>query len=209
MSEGHPIFALAYGWFGRLGDRAGFAALRRDLLADAHGTVVEIGAGTGLNFPHYPDGVDVIATEPDPHMFKRAEKAARRASTNVTARRVAAESLPFDDGSIDVVVSTLVLCSVPDQGATLAEIDRVLRLGGGLLLLEHVRSEDPALARRQDDREARHVRFAGGCHPNRDTLQRVADAGFDVGAVDRITLPGFSITRPGIAGIARKPSDPD
>jgi ubiquinone/menaquinone biosynthesis C-methylase UbiE len=209
MSEGHPIFALFYGWFGPLGDRAGFGELRRSLLAEARGTVVEVGAGTGLNLRHYPPEVELIATEPDPHMFKRAQKAARQTATNVTIRQASASSLPFDDASVDMVVSTLVLCSVLDQATTLAEIDRVLRPGGSLLLLEHVRSQDPVLALRQDQRERSHVRFAGGCHPNRDTLQVVAAAGFDTEAIERVTLPGFRITRPGIRGIAKKPAGRD
>lgn len=205
MSEGHPIFALFYGWFGRLDDRAGFGERRRSLLTEAQGIVVEIGAGTGLNFRHYPLDAQVTATEPDPHMFKRAEKAAIRAGRTVTVQRASAESLPFRDASVDVVVSTLVLCSVSDQTATLAEIRRILRPGGKLLLLEHVRSEDPALARRQDRRAPSHVRFAAGCHPNRDTLRAVEIAGFGSTAIERVTLPGFKVTRPGIRGVARKP----
>ena len=104
------------------------------------------------------------------------------------------------------MVSILVLCSVPDQAVALAEAKRVLRPGGRLLLLEHVRAADPALARRQDRSERRQVRFAGGCHPNRDTLRAVAAAGFDTGGVRAVTLPGIKITSPGIAGVARKPA---
>ena len=206
MSEGHPIFAVAYGMVGRIGERAGLAERRRLLLAEVSGSVVEIGAGTGLNFRHYPSGVDVIATEPDPHMLRQARKAARATTTAVQVRQAPAESLPFPDEWADVVVSTLVLCSVPDQAATLAEIKRVLRPGGQLLLLEHVRSQDPAVARKQDRRESLHMRFAGGCHPNRDTLRSVTDAGFDVGDVERTTLLGSGVTRPAIRGTARKPA---
>ncbi len=206
MSDGHPVFAFAYSWFARMGDRGEMGELRGDLLAGAQGTVVEIGAGTGLNFHHYPAGVEVLATEPDPHMFRRAEKAARAARGAVSLKRAPAESLPFPNSSVDTVVSTLVLCSVRDQTITLAEIGRVLRPGGSLLLLEHVRSHDPTLARKQDAHELRHVRFAGGCHPNRDTLASVAAAGFDVGDVQRFQLPGFKIVGPGIRGVARKPA---
>jgi len=205
MPEGHPIFAVFYRWFGALGDRGESAARRRRLLADAEGVVVEIGAGTGLNFPHYPAGLEVAATEPDPHMLKAAQKAASRAKAKVTVLRAAAEALPLPSRSADVVVSTLVLCSVPDQAAALAEAYRVLKPGGRLLLLEHVRAGDPALARTQDRRERTQVRFAGGCHPNRDTLRAVVAAGFDARAVEDVTLPGMRITRPGIAGVARKP----
>jgi SAM-dependent methyltransferase len=205
MPENHPIFARFYRCVAWLGDRAGFAARRRRLLADADGVVVEIGAGTGLNFPHYPAGLEVVATEPDPHMLKGARKAARRAKANVTLRQAPAESLPLPDRSVDTVVSTLVLCSVPDQAAALAEANRVLKPGGRLLLLEHVRASDPALATRQDRRERSQVRFAGGCHPNRDTLRAVVAAGFDTDGVEEVALPGMRITRPGISGAARKP----
>ncbi|HEV8373114.1 MAG TPA: class I SAM-dependent methyltransferase [Actinomycetota bacterium] len=204
MPEGHPIFAVFYRWCGALGDRGESAARRRRLLADAAGVVVEIGAGTGLNFPHYPAGLEVAATEPDPHMLKAARKAASRARAKVTVLRAAAEALPLPSRSADVVVSTLVLCSVPDQAAALAEAYRVLKPGGRLLLLEHVRAGDPALARKRDRRERTQVRFAGGCHPNRDTLRAVVAAGFDARAVEDVTLPGMRITRPGIAGVARK-----
>ena len=202
----HPIFAAFYRVAGWLGDRAGFAARRRRLLADAEGVVVEIGAGTGLSFRHYPAGVEVLATEPDPHMLKAARRAARRATAKLTLTQAPADALPFGDTSADTVVSILVLCSVPDQAVALAEARRVLRPGGRLLLLEHVRAADPHLARRQDRGERRQVRFAGGCHPNRDTLRAVAAAGFDTTGVRAVTLPGTTITSPGIAGVARKPA---
>ena len=205
MADGHPIFAAYYRMFGGLADRGGFAEHRRRLLAEARGLVVEIGAGTGLNFPWYPAGVEVVATEPDRHMLRGAGKAARRASARLSLRQAPAESLPLPAGSADTVVSTLVLCSVPDQAAVLAEATRVLKPGGRLLLLEHVRSGDPALAGEQDRRERTHVRFAGGCHPNRDTLAAVAAAGIEPGGVEPVTLPGMRLTRPGIAGVARKP----
>jgi ubiquinone/menaquinone biosynthesis C-methylase UbiE len=201
----HPIFAVLYRCTGWLGDRAGFAARRRRLLADAEGAVVEIGAGTGLSFRHYPAGIEVVATEPDPHMLKAARKAARKAKVKLTLQQAPAEALPLGDGSVDTVVSILVLCSVPDQAAALAEANRVLKPGGRLLLLEHVRAADPTLAHRQDRGERRQVRFAGGCHPNRDTLRAVVAAGFDTDGVQAVTLPGMTITSPGITGVARKP----
>lgn len=202
----HPIFAAFYRCTGWLGDRAGFAARRRRLLAEADGVVVEIGAGTGLSFRHYPAGLQVLATEPDPHMLKAAHRATRKADASLTLQQAPAEALPLGDASVDTVVSILVLCSVPDQAVALAEAKRVLRPGGRLLLLEHVRATDPALASRQDRSERRQVRFAGGCHPNRDTLRAVAAAGFDTGGVQPVTLPGITITSPGIAGMARKPA---
>jgi len=201
----HPVFAVFYRWTGWLGDRAGFAARRRRLVADAEGVVAEIGAGTGLSFRHYPAGLQVLATEPDPHMLKAARRAARKANVKLTLEQAPAEALPLGDASVDTVVSILVLCSVADQAVALAEANRVLRPGGKLLLLEHVRAADPTLANRQDRSERRQVRFAGGCHPNRDTLHAVAAAGFDTGAVQAVTLPGIKLTSPGITGVARKP----
>jgi ubiquinone/menaquinone biosynthesis C-methylase UbiE len=139
-------------------------------------------------------------------MLRAARKAARKAKATVTVRQAPAASLPLPGSSVDVVVATLVLCSVPDLGAALAEANRILKPGGRLLLLEHVRASDPTLARTQDRRERSQVRFAGGCHPNRDTLRAVVAAGFQADAVENVTLPGTRITRPGIAGAARKPA---
>jgi SAM-dependent methyltransferase len=206
MSEGHPVFAFFYPILGWLGERfGGFAERRRRLLAAAEGRVVEIGAGNGLNFRHYPAGVEVVATEPDPHMLRRAGKAARRAPRKVLLQKASADSLPFPDASMDTVVSTLVLCSVPDQAAALAEAKRVLKPGGKLLFLEHVRSDDPGLAAKQDRREPLQMRLGAGCHPNRDTLAAIVAAGFEPEAVEHPTFPGMKITRPGLSGMARKP----
>jgi ubiquinone/menaquinone biosynthesis C-methylase UbiE len=138
-------------------------------------------------------------------MLKAARRAARKARVKLTLRQAPAEALPLAGASVDTVVSILGLCSVPDQAVALAEANRVLKPGGRLLLLEHVRAGDPALARRQDRGERRQVRFAGGCHPNRDTLLAVAAAGFDADGVGAVTLPGMRITSPGIMGLARKP----
>lgn len=205
-AQGHRIFASFYpiiGWLTELG----FGERRRRLIAGAEGRIVEIGAGTGLNFRHYGPEADVLATEPDPHMLGRAWKAARRARAKISLRRAAAESLPVPDGSADVVVSTLVLCSVQDPRAALAEARRVLRPGGKFLFLEHVRSQDPRLTSRQDRRDRLWARVAGGCHPNRDTWASIVAAGFEPEMVDREDLPGLKILRPAISGVARKPGD--
>jgi SAM-dependent methyltransferase len=206
VSEGHAVFAFFYPILGWLGERFGGFGERRDrLLANAEGRVVEIGAGNGLNFSHYPDGVEVVATEPDPHMLKRAQKAARRATVKISLQRAPADALPMPDASVDTVVSTLVLCTVPDQAAALAEAKRVLRPGGKLLFLEHVRSDDPKIAEIQDRREPMQMRLGAGCHPNRDTLAAIVAAGFEPEAVKHPTFPGMKITRPGLSGVARKP----
>jgi SAM-dependent methyltransferase len=207
MAEGHPFFAFFYPILGWLGERfGGFAERRRRLLAAAQGRVVEIGAGNGLNFRHYPARVEVVATEPDPHMLKRARKAAPRAPVRVSLQQASADALPFPDASVDTVVSTLVLCSVPDQAAALAEAKRVLKPGGKLLFLEHVRSDDPKVAEKQDRREPLQMRLGAGCHPNRDTLAAILAAGFEPERVEHPKFPGVKITSPGLSGVARKPA---
>ncbi len=204
-SEGRRFFAWFYSVFSIFSERV-LGPRRRRLLSSAEGRVIEIGAGTGANFPHYPPHVtEVLATEPDPHMLKRARKKAMRASVPVRLERAAADRLPVENGWADTVVSTLVLCSVPDLAAGLTEARRVLRPGGLLLFIEHVRSEDPKLARMQDKRERLHMRIAGGCHPNRDTLAAILAAGFEPEEVERYDFPGLKIVRPHVSGVARNP----
>src|SRR4051794_9334539 len=194
------IFALAYDPFLASAERRGIAAARRDLLADAHGRVLEIGAGTGLNVAHYPAGLDVVYTEPDPHM-------ARRLRARVTDLVEApAEALPFADGSFDTVVSTLVLCTVSDVPAALAEIRRVLRPGGRLLFLEHVRAPSGSrLEHWQDRLHGPWKAFACGCHCNRDLPSTLREAGFDVDAqpLEWRFMP--AVVRPGLPRPARPP----
>ena len=166
---------------------------------------MEIGAGAGPNFRHYPPGAEVAATEPDPHMLKRARKSARK-TPGVTVHQASADALPFADDSVDTVVGTGVLCTVPDQAAALADIKRVLKPGGRYLLFEHVRSDDPELAAKQDRGERRQVRLGGGCHPNRATLDAIVAAGFETERVEHRRLPGPKLTSTGIFGAARKPA---
>jgi SAM-dependent methyltransferase len=162
--------ALLYDPFLALGERRGLAAHRRALLAGASGMVLEVGAGTGLNLPWYGPDADAVLTEPDAAMRARAQ---RRGATVVDAR---AEALPFEDGAFDIVVSTLVLCTVDDPAAAVAEFRRVLRPGGRLLFIEHVRAQD---ARRQDRWAPIWRAFAQGCRCNQPTLDLLR-AQFDV-----------------------------
>jgi ubiquinone/menaquinone biosynthesis C-methylase UbiE len=148
--RGHPIFAWFFSKLAGSAEKRGVGELRDEVLRSAEGTVVEIGAGTGLNFAHYPQGVNVVATEPDPHMMKRATPAAESAPIPVEVRRAPGDALPFEDDSVDTVVGTFVLCTVRDQSAVLAESRRILKPGGRYLFVEHVRADDPKLARRQD-----------------------------------------------------------
>jgi ubiquinone/menaquinone biosynthesis C-methylase UbiE len=157
------IFAAGYDLAFARGEHAGMADHRRALLAAASGRVLEIGAGTGLNLPHYPDGIELVLTEPEAPMARRLE---RRGGTVIPA---SAEALPFEDASFDTAVSTLVLCTVPDPERAVAELARVLKPGGRLLFIEHVRGEG-RLARWQDRLERPWRRIGNGCHANRDTL---------------------------------------
>jgi SAM-dependent methyltransferase len=178
---------------------------RRKLLASAGGRVLEVGAGTGFNLPHYRDGVEeLVLTDELDGMLRRARRRAERVGRDATATQAPVESLPFPDASFDTVVASLLLCSVGDQDRALAEIRRVLKPGGQYLFLEHVRSEDPELARRQDKLERLWGIVAFGCHPNRDTLPRI-EAAFDVAEVERDELPaGPKLVRPYVLGRALK-----
>ena len=180
------------------------AERRRDLLANAFGRVVEVGSGTGLNFAHYPRSVaQVLAVEPDRHMLRRSREAAARAPVPVQLERGFAEEVPVGDGWADFVVTTLVLCSVPWPADALAEARRVLKPGGRLLFLEHVRSNSPRLARWQDRLERPWGFFGGGCHPNRDTVGTILDAGFRLEELERFPMPGLPLVRPHAVGVAR------
>jgi SAM-dependent methyltransferase len=176
---------------------------RRALLAGARGRVLEVGAGTGFNLRHYPGAVDeLVLTDGLEGMLRRARRKAAALGREVVTTRAPVESLPFPDASFDTVVGSLLLCSVEDQDRALAEIRRVLRPGGGYLFLEHVRSDDPALARRQDRLERLWGVVAFGCHPNRDTLPRI-EAAFEVEEVERDELPmGPKLVRPYVLGRA-------
>jgi ubiquinone/menaquinone biosynthesis C-methylase UbiE len=178
---------------------------RRKLLAPAEGRVLEVGTGTGFNARYYPEDVgDVTLTDELDGMLRRAERRAEEAGRRVETVTAPVERLPFEDESFDTVVGSLLLCSVDDQDAALAEIRRVLKPGGRYLFLEHVRSDDPKLARRQDQLAGVWRIVAMGCQPNRDTFPRIESA-FAVDEVERSELPaGPSIIRPYVIGRAHK-----
>ena len=163
--------------------------MRERLLAGASGDVIEIGGGTGLNLPCYgPDVRSLTITEPEPPMLRRLERRVHEQRPSATVLRAPAEDLPFEDHSFDVAVSTLVLCGVDDQPRALRELRRVLRPGGRLLFIEHLRSEDPALARLQDRMNWLN-RLVVRCDCNRPTLDSVRQAGFTVTEMDHTELP--------------------
>jgi ubiquinone/menaquinone biosynthesis C-methylase UbiE len=209
--KGHPIFAALYDRMLAGTERAGLMEMRRELLAHASGRVLELGAGTGHNLEHYTDAVtELVMTEPDPHMARRLrERLASHGSPVASASVVEApaEDLPFDDGSFDTVVATLVFCTVEDPPRAVAEARRVLVEGGTLLYLEHVRAQSSRLARWQDRLERPWGFFAAGCHPNRATDQLLAGAGFWIDSMEWGRLPKAPpIARPLIRGVARRPS---
>ena len=176
---------------------------RRKLLAAAEGRVLEVGSGTGFNLPHYPAGVDELTlTDGMDGMLRRARKRAERVGRKVETTTASVESLPFEDSSFDTVVASLLLCSVEDQDRALGEIRRVLKPGGRYLFLEHVRSDDPKIAGRQDRLDGLWSALVMGCHPNRDTLPRIESA-FAVDEVEQDVLPmGPKIVRPYVLGRA-------
>jgi SAM-dependent methyltransferase len=198
MSLWSRVAAAAYEPLVARAERAGVADARRDLLRNAGGRVLEIGAGTGLNVEHYPQGADVVYTEPDRHMAKRLR------ARGVEVTEASAGHLPFPDGSFDTVVSTLVLCTVPDVAGSLREIRRVLAPGGRLLFLEHVRAERGTRLERWQDRLHRPWRvLARGCNCNRDLLASLAAESFSVLHVRQETWPFLPpIIRPVVIGSA-------
>lgn len=178
--------------------------LRRKMVGAATGRVVEIGAGTGANIPFYRSADAVCATDPDPAMLRRARRHLSRAVVPLTLRQCPADSLPFADGSVDTVVATLVLCSVPDQRPVLAEIRRVLAPDGLFRFIEHVRQEDGLLGRAQDIATPLWRHCAGGCHLNRRTVGAIEASGFAPVALRRERLAytpigiGIGIVRRGV-----------
>jgi ubiquinone/menaquinone biosynthesis C-methylase UbiE len=187
----HPVFARVYARMSAQMDEQGAAEFRRVMLDGLAGRVIEVGAGNGRNFAHYPPAVtEVIAVEPEPTMRTLATAAARAATAPVRVVAGTAAALPGGDGEYDAAVTSLVLCSVPDQVAALAEIRRVLRPGGELRFLEHVAAETPGLRRLQRLADATlWPRLLGGCHTGRDTAAAIAAAGFTVDRLDRFRFP--------------------
>ena len=178
--KGHRWFAALYDRMSRSEEKGFLGEMRRQLLADVSGDVLEIGAGTGANFAHYPATARVVALEPDPFMLKRAEKKlADLGRTNITLQRGPAESLPSADATFDTIISTLVLCTVADPGRALDEMRRVLRPGGRVLFIEHVRA-DGLGGRVQDAIRPLWGWFGAGCYPNRRTDETLRNAGWDV-----------------------------
>jgi ubiquinone/menaquinone biosynthesis C-methylase UbiE len=199
------VMARIYDPFVWLGENAGMRSRRRAAISDAHGRVVEIGAGTGLNIGLYPDRVaELILTEPDEAMRGRLARRLKRTGRAARIVDAQAERLPLPDASVDTVVSTLVLCTVGDPERTLGEIARVLRPGGQLLFVEHVRANSRFLAAIQDLLFRPWRAFAGGCCSNRETVALMRACGFDVTAREDVWRGMPAIVRPLVVGRASR-----
>jgi len=203
----HPLFARGYAWLAKKEDKAGNADNRRELLAGLKGSVVEVGAGIGSNFEHYPATVtEVVAVEPEPYLRQRAEAAAASAPVPVRVVDGLADALPLEDASVDAGVASLVLCSVPDQETALAELHRAIRPGGELRFFEHVASNRKSRSRMQRVLDKTfYPHLAGGCHLTRDTRAAIEDAGFVVQRSRRFPFPSGKFGLPHILGSARRP----
>jgi ubiquinone/menaquinone biosynthesis C-methylase UbiE len=198
------LFAAMYDTVGKGSEEAGMREERRQLLAAAQGATIELGAGTGLNLEHYPEAVArLVLTEPDRHMRVRLCRRVEALSATAEVIDASAEQLPFADATFDTAVVTLVLCSVPDQRAALEEVARVLKPNGRLLFLEHVRSDDPKVAKWQD--RIRPICNLVGCNPNRETLAAIEASALAIESVRHSEVPKApKFERPMIVGSARR-----
>ncbi len=183
---------------------AGLREMRRETLAGASGRTIDIGSGTGANVGLYPEAVtELVFAEPDPQMTKRLRPKVREAGLEAEVVEAPAERLPFEDSSFDTAVYTLVLCTVPDPAAALAETARVLKPGGKLLFVEHVRAKDPGAARWQDRLERPWHFLADGCHCNRDTVATIEASPFALESVAEDEIPkAVPLVRPLVLGSA-------
>lgn len=198
--KGHRWFAAVYDVLNAWSEAHLLRPYRLHIVGEAAGQVLEIGAGTGASFPYYQADGRLVATEPDPFMLSRAKRRARAVDRRIALVQCLAEALPFADASFDSVISTLVLCTVEDQDRALSEIRRVLKPGGSLRFIEHVRFN--GVRGSMQDLVLPVWRCLGaGCHPNRRTAEVIQAAGFHI--VDRQQL--VTPLMPLIVGVARHP----
>jgi ubiquinone/menaquinone biosynthesis C-methylase UbiE len=198
-------FAWGYDRFQQHAEDEGMREQRAQFLQTATGRCLEVGSGTGLNLERWPPGVELVMSEPDPRMAAKLRAKLPLPGRDVEVVEAPAERLPFPDASFDTVGLTFVLCTAPDPDAGLAEIARVLKPGGRLLFLEHVRSPEAGLARWQDRLHGPWYVFAKGCHCNRDTLATIEASPLRVDSVDRGEIPGtVPLVKPMLVGVARR-----
>lgn len=200
-ARAHPVHAAIYDPVMRMAERGKIGLIRKQLLSGLHGDIVEIGAGTGADFYYYATEARVLALEPDRFMLARARDKATASRGHITLQHGGDEMLEtLPRGGFDAAVCALVLCSVDDPLVTLARIRRVLRPGGKLAVMEHVRSRG-MLGAVQDRLRPLWERIAAGCQLNRDTKSLIALAGFDVSALRYEHIPGV-IVRDVLVGVA-------
>ena len=187
----HPIFARHYPRLSQAMDQGGMAEHRRAVLAGLAGEVIEIGAGDGKNFRHYPPTVTrVQAVEPEPRLRHLARAVAAKAPVRIDVTDGLAERLPWPDASLDGAIFTFTLCTIADPDHTLREAFRVLKPGGQLRFLEHVRADTPGLVRVQRFLEVSiWPPLFAGCHLSRDTATAIEHAGFTIDQLDRFLFP--------------------
>jgi ubiquinone/menaquinone biosynthesis C-methylase UbiE len=196
-------FAALYDRGLKATEEGGLGQMRRELLSQASGRTIDLGAGTGVNLDLFPEAVsELVMAEPDPHMLKQLRaKAAGRGGVEIS--EASAQELPFADDSFDTAVFTLVLCTVPDPAAALRETVRVLKPGGKLLFIEHVRADEAGLAGWQDRLERPWRFFADGCHCNRDTVATIEASALTLTEVEQGYLPKAPpLVRPLVRGSA-------
>lgn len=195
-----------------MAERAGQREVRARLVGEARGRTLEIGAGSGLNLPHYTRAVsELVVTEPSPHMLDHLRSALEEDPPPVGSWELVesgAEELPFPDASFDTVVATYVHCTIPDPGRALREIARVLVPGGRYLYLEHVHAgERTLLGRVQDLVERPHRFIAAGCHPNRRTGELLERSPLEIERLEHLEMPrAVPTVKPAILGSARAPA---
>jgi len=202
------VFARYYDRVLSVSEEAGLADIRAGVLANATGRVLELGAGTGLNLAHYPDAVEaLVLTEPDPNMLKKLRRKVALVNQDrfIEITSADAGNLPFPDDSFDTVVSTLVLCTVPDPVKAIDEANRVLKPGGQLLFVEHVLGQG-AVAARQKAIAGPWEKIACGCRCDRPTHDTLAASQLDVVEITHGRMPkATKFLKPLIHGIATKP----
>jgi len=209
MTESHPIFAVAFAAVAAVGERTGYGRHRADALAGARGRLLIVGVGPGYDLAHLPAGVtEVVGVEPGQEMRTLSARRVHRATVPTWLVGAVGEALPLPDASVDTALVALVLCSVSDPARVAAELRRVLRPGGTLHVLEHVRaSKDSRLRSWQDRLDPLWSRLAAGCHLTRDTRRVLVEAGFDTrelrDAMVRLAPP---LVAPHLIGIARQPA---